>query len=72
MRTHTIQIGDTLASLAKAYYGDPRLLGVIWQSNKVAVVNPNTLYPGQHLIIPTLPVRPNVDVEITSYGQVPV
>jgi nucleoid-associated protein YgaU len=56
-RTHRVQYGDTLASLAKLYYGDETLYAYIYQHNRHYIAQMNQLSPGQVLTIPFLPVR---------------
>ena len=51
-KTHTVQKGDTLWALAKRYYGNGNQYTKIATANP-AVKNPNLIYPGQVLIIPT-------------------
>lgn len=50
-KTHTVQSGDTLWSLAKKYYGDGGLYTKIVSANS-AVKNPNVISIGQVLSIP--------------------
>jgi nucleoid-associated protein YgaU len=51
LRAHTVVAGDSLASIAHAEYGDPRL----WRAIAVAngIDNPLRLRTGTHLRIPT-------------------
>ena len=51
-KTHTVQSGDTLWAIAKKYYGDGGQHSKIVSANP-AVRNPNLIYPGQVLTIPT-------------------
>ena len=53
---HTVMPGDTLESIAAAYYKDDTLDDFIFAHNTTTVANPNVLYPGQVLIIPHLPM----------------
>jgi tetratricopeptide (TPR) repeat protein len=53
---HTVRAGDTLASLALAYYGDRSRLEVIWETNHLPP-NPR-LVPGTTLKIPEIPGVP--------------
>lgn len=55
MITHTVRHGDTLESIAEAYYKDQELADFIFNSNKSVIQNPNLLYPGQAIVIPHLP-----------------
>ena len=47
---YTVQKGDTLWALAKYYYGDGSLYGLIASEN--GIENPNLIYDGQTLVIP--------------------
>jgi len=53
-RTHRVQRGETLASIAQTYYGDSAKWAVIYQHNERYLANPNQLEPGRHLVIPHL------------------
>lgn len=53
---HTVRPGDTLESIAAAYYKDDTLDDFIFQHNTTTIANPNTLYPGQTIVIPHLPL----------------
>ena len=51
---YTVQKGDSLSKIAKAYYGDPMKYPVIFEANKPMLRDPNLIYPGQMLRIPPL------------------
>ena len=51
METHTVKLGDTLAGLARMYYGDERLVGVLREANP-QIVNPRSLAIGATVRIP--------------------
>lgn len=54
----TVMNGDSLWSISKRVYGTGRHFNLIANANRLA--NPNVLYPGQRLLIPTpLPSEPN-------------
>jgi len=55
LKTHTVRYGDTLASIARAYYGDETFDDYIFDHNKTVIQNPNVLYPGQVIVIPHIP-----------------
>lgn len=55
MRIHTVEYGETLATIAYVYYGDPKLLGLIYQHNRHTIPNPNVVQVGQKLTIPYSP-----------------
>ena len=51
---YTVQSGDTLGGIAKAVYGDAMKYPVIFEANKPMLSDPDKIYPGQTLIIPSL------------------
>lgn len=51
-RTHTVERGDTLYSLARKYYNDQSKWRLIYEANSARVRNPNRLDVGIKLIIP--------------------
>ncbi len=51
-RTHTVEKGETLSSIAKKYYNDAGKWKVIWDANRTRVPDPNKLKVGTKLIIP--------------------
>lgn len=53
-KTHPVEKGDTLWGIAKKYYGDGSKYKVIHEANKDKVSNPNLIYPGQVLTIPSI------------------
>ncbi|MGL6211024.1 MAG: LysM peptidoglycan-binding domain-containing protein [Paracoccaceae bacterium] len=50
--TYTVQIGDSLGSLALRFYGDSALHPVIYDANRGLMASPDSLAVGQVLIIP--------------------
>lgn len=52
-RTHTVVDGDTLSTLAQAYYGDSNLHVLIARANGLS--NPDDIHIGQMLVIPDDP-----------------
>jgi Uncharacterized protein containing LysM domain len=56
MKTHIVRPGDTLESIAKAYYNDDSLDDYLFQANTTVIQNSNVLYPGQRIVIPHLPL----------------
>jgi nucleoid-associated protein YgaU len=53
VRTHTVVSGDTLGAIAERFYGQARRYQQIADANHVA--NPDRIYPGQVLKIPSKP-----------------
>lgn len=53
VRRHKVRDGDTLASLAEAYYGDPARYAAIYDANRDELSNPDVLTIGTYLVIPT-------------------
>lgn len=51
-RTHTVQKGDTLYSLARQYYNDQSKWKRIWEANRDRVPNRDRLAVGTQLTIP--------------------
>ncbi len=51
---HTVVKGDTLSKIAKHYYGNAMKYHAIFEANKPMLKDPNLIYPGQVLRIPTL------------------
>lgn len=50
---HTVVSGDTLSHLALRFYGDHYKWSKIYDANKSTMKNPNFLYIGQKLLIPS-------------------
>jgi nucleoid-associated protein YgaU len=50
---HTVKSGDTLSKIAKQEYGDANAYMKIFEANKPMLSNPDKIYPGQVLRIPT-------------------
>jgi LysM repeat protein len=50
---YEVRQGDTLWDIANAFYRDPFLWPLIWKSNP-SIVDPDLIYPGNALIIPSL------------------
>jgi len=52
--THAVQEGDTLASIAQRYYGDPTREAVLREANHLRASGGGGLVPGSWLFIPTV------------------
>ena len=50
--THAVQEGDTLASIAQRYYGDPTREAVLREANRMKGPSANGLVPGGWIFIP--------------------
>lgn len=53
-RFHTVAKGDTLWAVAATVYGDGSKYMAIYEANTPMLSNPDKIYPGQVLRIPTL------------------
>lgn len=54
-RTYTVRSGDTLSAIAKRVYGNPALWTWLWHVNSATISNPNSIYVGEVLKIPSDP-----------------
>lgn len=54
-KLHRVMPGDTLESIAQAYYKDESLDDYIFAHNTTVISNPNQLHVGQTIVIPHLP-----------------
>jgi LysM repeat protein len=54
-RTYTVQPGDTLSGIAERFYGNPAEWPVIYDDNLSVIQNPNVIYAGEVLKIPSGP-----------------
>ena len=52
-RTHTVTAGDTLSHLAQRYYGNASRWPAIFEANRDKLSDPDRIYPGQVLRIPS-------------------
>ena len=52
-REYTVEAGDTLSHIALKYYGNQFRWDKIYEANKPAMKNPNYIYVGQRLLIPS-------------------
>ncbi len=51
---YTVKRGDSLSKIAKKYYGDASKYKAIFEANQPMLKDPNLIYPGQSLRIPTI------------------
>lgn len=51
---HTVESGESLSKIAKHYYKDPMKYHAIFEANKDILKNPDTIHPGQELVIPNI------------------
>jgi len=51
---YTVQKGDNLSKIAKHEYGDANKWKKIFEANRDAIKDPDLIYPGQELKIPTV------------------
>jgi len=64
-KTHTVADGETLASIAKKYYGPEQgnkraNITKIFDANRKLLKSPDDVFVGQKLVIPALPVAPTI------------
>ena len=52
-RTYTVVKGDTLSAISLKYYGDANLYMKIYEANRGLLKDPDKIYPGQVLTIPS-------------------
>jgi len=50
---YTVQPGDALSKIAQNKYGDANVWPRIFDANRDEIANPNLIFPGQVLRIPT-------------------
>ena len=50
---YVIQSGDTLSKIAKQFYGNANDYPKIFEANREVIKDPNLIYPGQKIRIPT-------------------
>jgi nucleoid-associated protein YgaU len=52
-KTYVVKKGDSLSKIAKESYGDANEWRKIYEANRDAIKDPDLIYPGQTLKIPT-------------------
>ncbi|MGB7437744.1 MAG: LysM peptidoglycan-binding domain-containing protein [Candidatus Acidiferrum sp.] len=52
-QTYTVAAGDSLSKIAKQFYGNANDYMKIFEANKDKLKDPNTIKPGQQLVIPS-------------------
>ena len=57
---HTVEKGDTLWAIATKSYGDGTKYKLIFEANRPMLADPNEIYPGQVLRLPSLEKAPSV------------
>ena len=55
---YTVQSGDNLSKIAKAYYGEAKEWRQIFEANKDTLSDPDKIKPGQELKIPNPQIFP--------------
>jgi nucleoid-associated protein YgaU len=50
---YTVKRGDTLSKIAQSHYGDANQYPRIFEANRPLLQDPDEIYPGQMLRIPT-------------------
>jgi nucleoid-associated protein YgaU len=51
-RRYTVKPGDTLSKISREFYGDATQYPKIFNANRNILRDPNTISPGQELVIP--------------------
>jgi nucleoid-associated protein YgaU len=51
-RRYTVKAGDTLSKISREFYGDAAQYTKIFYANRGVLWDPNTISPGQELVIP--------------------
>ena len=51
-RRYTVKSGDTLSKISRQFYGDANQYQKIFDANRSILRDPNTINPGQELVIP--------------------
>lgn len=54
---HQVKLGESLASIARHYYGETRLYTLIFEANRDTLDNPDRITPGMRLRIPPPPAE---------------
>ena len=52
MRDYTIRSGDSLAKIARKFYGSEGEWRRIYRANRDQIKDPDHIYPGQKIVIP--------------------
>lgn len=66
--TYTVVAGDSLSRIARKMYGDASKWQMIYDANKALIKNPNLIYPGQVINIPTA-VKSSSNVKKGNYAS---
>jgi len=51
---YTVQKGDSLWKIAQAHYGNGNKWEALFEANREVIKNPDLIYPGQQIRVPTL------------------
>ena len=51
--TYVVVAGDNLSKIAKRIYGDANQWRRIYEANRDVIKNPDLIYPGQKLVLPS-------------------
>jgi len=51
-RSYTVKSGDTLSKISRDFYGDPNQYTKIFNANRGILRDPDSISPGQKLVIP--------------------
>lgn len=61
--TYTVQKGDTLQKIASKFYGSSKPWRKIYEANQASLKSPDSIYPGQKLLIPPAGQEPSEEEE---------
>lgn len=64
--TYSVVKGDCLWRISESKYNTPYLWPAIWEANKPEIINPNLIYPGQVLKIPSVSEKQKTEAEEKS------
>ncbi|GAB4426263.1 MAG: hypothetical protein OHK0015_07000 [Chloroflexi bacterium OHK40] len=68
---YIVRVGDTLTAIAFRYYGSARYAPAIWEANYAVIgANPNRIYPGQRLVLPSVTPRPSAPTALPARGPI--
>jgi LysM repeat protein len=70
IRTYTVRHGDTLFGIAQRFYGHGRYWHSLYQANRSKISDPDLIFAGQVLTIPSHPHSASADPTATGTAEV--